>query len=56
MNVLTREPALTAGAFAALINLSTAFGLSLSADQTASLNLALIALLSVAVRSKVTPA
>lgn len=55
MNVLTREPSLTAGAFAALVNLGAAFGLSLSGDQVAAMNLALIAVLSVAVRQKVTP-
>ena len=50
------EPVLFYTFVAALINTALAFGLALTGDQVAQLNILVLAILSVIVRSKVTPA
>jgi len=54
--LLSREPALTAAALGALVNLAVAFGWNLSPDQVTAVNAVLFAAFGVAVRRKVTPA
>jgi hypothetical protein len=50
------EPVLVYSLVAAVIQTGLAFGLALTADQVAQLNILTLAILSVLVRSKVTPA
>lgn len=56
MNPLTREPAVSAGTVAAVVALAAAFGFHLSADVVGAILAVLSLLLSVLVRSQVTPA
>lgn len=53
--ILGREPVLVFGLVQAVILLFTAFGLDLSAEQVAAVELFVLALLSFVVRSRVTP-
>ena len=53
--ILGREPALIAGAFAIALNLALSFGLQLSAEQVSLVNALVVAVLSIIVRSRVTP-
>ena len=55
MNIFNREPALVLGAVNALIMLAVGFGLSLTPEQVVLINVAVAAVVSVIVRSKVTP-
>lgn len=50
-----REPALLMGALHAFVTLVTAFGLKLTGEQIAALSAAAAAVLSVVVRSQVSP-
>lgn len=53
---LSAEPALISGAVMAIINLLALFGVfTLTADQLAGVNAALVALLAVVIRATVTP-
>ena len=52
---IKNEPVLVYTAIAAIINTAIAFGLALTGDQVAQLNILILAVLSVIVRSKVTP-
>ena len=52
---IRREPALIAGLIQAVLALLVAFGLSLSAEQTASILAVTAALLAVLTRAQVTP-
>jgi type IV secretory pathway TrbD component len=53
--IWNREPALFFGLLAAVLSLAAAFGLSISAEQVAALNLALAAVMGFVIRQKVTP-
>lgn len=53
--IFDREPALILGALQAIISLIAAFGLDLTGEQVAGINVAAAAILSVVVRQKVTP-
>lgn len=53
--ILQREPALISGLVAAVIALVTAFGFEMTGEQVGSIMAATYAVLSVIVRSKVTP-
>lgn len=53
--VFGREPALFLGAVAALITLAVGFGLDITAEQVSLINLAVVAVVSFAVRSQVNP-
>ncbi len=53
--MLGREPAVISGAVNALIALAVGFGLELSTEQVGLIMAAVAALLSLVVRSKVTP-
>lgn len=53
--IFGREPVLFLGAVGALLNLAVGFGLAVSAEQLALINVAVVALVSFAVRSKVSP-
>lgn len=55
MNPLTREPAVSAGTVAAVVALAAAFGFHLSAGVVGTVLAVLSLLLSVLVRSQVTP-
>lgn len=55
MTLLKREPALALGAVNALLTVAAAWGLDLSRDRLASANVLAAALVSLAVRSQVTP-
>lgn len=50
-----KEPALILGALSAVINLAVGFGLGWSAEQVSLVNVALAAIVAVAVRQQVTP-
>lgn len=54
-NIVTRQPALTAGAFQAIVNVIVIFGVDWTGDQVSALNIAFTAALAVLVRSQVTP-
>lgn len=55
-NILEQEPAALAGAIIALLNVGVLlFGLSLSVDQLAAINTALVVVLTVFTRRAVTP-
>ena len=54
-NLFDREPALLLGAVNAIIALAVGFGLGITIEQAALINAAAAALLSVVVRSKVSP-
>jgi hypothetical protein len=53
--IFGREPVLFLFAVAALLNLAVGFGLPVSSEQLALVNTAVAAVVSFAVRSKVTP-
>lgn len=53
--LLTREPALIAGAVGALLMVGVAFGLDLSGEQVGALSAAVAAVWAVVVRSAVVP-
>ena len=53
--IFNREPALILGAINAIIALVSAFGLDLTAEQVAGINVAVVAICSLIVRQKVTP-
>ncbi len=53
--VFGREPALFLGAVAAIITLAVGFGLNVTPEQVALINLAVVAVTSFAVRSQVSP-
>jgi hypothetical protein len=53
---ITGEPVLVYTLFAATVSTGISFGLQLTADQVVQLNILSLAVLSVIVRSKVTPA
>jgi hypothetical protein len=56
LEILNKEPVVIAGAVIAILNVAQLLGLlSLDADQLAAINAALVALLSLFVRAKVTP-
>jgi len=55
MNLFNREPALVMGAVNALLALAVGFGLPITIEQGALINAAVAAVLSVIVRSKVSP-
>lgn len=55
MTIFGREPALILGAVSALVSLGVGFGLDWSGEQVALVNMAAAAIVSVIVRSKVTP-
>jgi len=54
-NLFDREPALILGAVNAVIALAVGFGLDITIEQASLINAAAAAVLSVAVRSQVTP-
>lgn len=54
-NLFGREPALVLGAANALLALAVGFGLQISPEQVGLINAAVAAILSVVVRSQVTP-
>lgn len=53
--IMFKEPALILGALSAVINLAVGFGLGWSAEQVSLVNVALAAIVAVAVRQQVTP-
>ena len=53
--LFNREPALVLGAISAIVLLLVGFGLDVSTEQLALINAAAAAIVSVIVRSKVTP-
>jgi hypothetical protein len=53
--IFNREPALVLGAISAIVLLAVGFGLDVSTEQLALINAAAAAIVSVIVRSKVTP-
>lgn len=53
---MSREPALIVGAVQALLALAIAFGLDVSTEQFGAIMAAVVAVASVIVRQKVTPA
>ena len=55
-NILGREPILFLGVVQAVVTLVTVFGLNLSVEQVAAINLVTVAVLSLIARAKVTPA
>ena len=54
-NIFDREPVLFLGVIMAAVTLFTAFGLNLTADQVAAINVLTVAVLSLIARSQVTP-
>lgn len=54
-NLFDREPALILGAINAIIAVAVGFGLPISIEQASLINAAVAAVLSVVVRSQVTP-
>jgi len=54
-NILEQEPAVLSGAILAVLNAAVLFGLSLTVDQLAAINVALVAVLTVFTRKNVTP-
>ena len=55
-NILEQEPAVLSGAILAVLNVAVLlFGLSLTVDQLAAINVALVAVLTVFTRKNVTP-
>lgn len=52
---MSREPALILGAINALVALAVGFGLDITPEQVGLINAAVAAVLSVVVRSRVTP-
>lgn len=55
MSLFDREPALILGAVNAIIAVAVGFGLPISIEQASLVNAAVAAVLSVVVRSQVTP-
>lgn len=49
------EPALVVAALAALVNLAVGFGVKLSPEQVTLINTAIIAVMAVVIRQRVTP-
>ena len=54
-NILEQEPAALAGAIIAVLNAAVLLGLSLTVDQLAGVNVALVTVLTTFTRSKVEP-
>ena len=54
-NILEQEPAVLSGAILAVLNAAVLFGLSLTVDQLAAINVAFVAVLTVFTRKNVSP-